>query len=103
METYTLEQITDEFIGKTNTPEREQFELELKLDLLGEAIKKTRKERKLTQQQLGDLVGVKKSQISKIENGLNNITINNIMKVFKALGAKINFNVEFPDNNIAIV
>ena len=102
METYTLEQITDEFIGKKGTPEREQFEFELKLDLLGDAVKRTRKERKLTQQQLGEIVGVKKAQISKIENGLNNVTINTIMKVFKALQVKINFNIEFADNNFVI-
>jgi transcriptional regulator with XRE-family HTH domain len=36
--------------------------------LLGSAIKQARKERNLTQQQLGELVGVKKAQISKIEN-----------------------------------
>ena len=102
METYTLEQITDEFIGKKGTPEREQFEFELKLDLLGDAVKRTRKERKLTQQQLGEIVGVKKAQISKIENGLNNVTINTIMKVFKALQVKINFNIEFADNKFVI-
>ncbi len=103
METYTLDKITDEFIGTKGTPEREQFEFELKLDLIGEAIKRTRKERKLTQQELGEIVGVKKAQISKIENGLKNVTINTIIRVFKALDTKINFNVEFAGNNFAIV
>jgi HTH-type transcriptional regulator / antitoxin HipB len=49
MKTYSLEEITDKHIGKRGTPKREAFENELRLDLLGEAIKKARKERNLTQ------------------------------------------------------
>lgn len=44
--------------------------MELPLDLLGEAIKQDSKERRLTQEELGQLIGVNKSQISKIENSL---------------------------------
>jgi len=43
MQTYTLDQLTDEFIGKKGTHERERFEFELKLDVLGYMIKKARK------------------------------------------------------------
>ena len=70
MTTYSLEEITDKHIGKRGTPNREAFENELRLDLLGEAIKKARKERNLTQGELGKLVGVQKAQISKLENSL---------------------------------
>jgi len=69
--TYSLDEITDEFIGKKGTSERDKFEFELKLDLIGEMIKETRKGMNLTQEQLGNLVGVQKAQISKIEN--NNV------------------------------
>ena len=68
MKKYTLEELTDTYVGKKGTPNREQFEFELKLDILGDMIKKARKEKKLTQEQLGKLVGVQKAQISKIEN-----------------------------------
>ncbi len=94
LKTYTLDEVTDKYIGKRGTEKREAFEYELKLDLLGEAIKKARKERNLTQEQLGELVGVKKSQISKLENNLTDARFATILKVFKALNAKINFNVE---------
>jgi DNA-binding XRE family transcriptional regulator len=70
MKTYSLDEVTDKYVGKRGTKERESFEQELKLELLGEAVKKARKERNLTQAQLGELVGVQKSQISKIENNL---------------------------------
>ena len=56
---YSLDEITDEFIGKIGTPKRDTFEYELRLDLIGEAIKQARKERHLTQEELGRLVGVK--------------------------------------------
>jgi len=61
MEKYTLEKLTDNHIGKLGTPDREQFEFELKLDILGDMIKKARKEKQLTQEQLGKLVGVQKA------------------------------------------
>ncbi|MEM6642622.1 MAG: helix-turn-helix transcriptional regulator [Bacteroidota bacterium] len=94
LKTYTLDEVTDKFIGKRGTAKREAFEYELKLDLLGEAIKRARKKRNLTQEQLGELVGVKKAQISKLENSLTDARFETIIKVFKALNAKINFNVE---------
>jgi len=100
MKTYSLEQITEKHIGKHGTKERDSFENELRLDLLGEAIKKARKERNLTQEQLGQLIGVQKAQISKIENSLTDARFATIIKVFKALNAKINFNVELLDQRI---
>jgi len=102
MKTYSLEEITDTYIGKLGTPKRDAFEYELRLDLLGEAIKKARKERHLTQEQLGKLVGVKKAQISKIENSLTDARFETIIKVFKALNAKINFNVELLNESIQL-
>jgi len=99
---YSLNEITDEFIGKLGTPKRDAFEYELRLDLIGEAIKQARKERHLTQEELGQLVGVKKSQISKIENSLTDARFETIIKVFKALNAKINFNIELLDQKMTL-
>jgi HTH-type transcriptional regulator / antitoxin HipB len=100
LKTYTLEEITDKHIGERGTAKREAFENELQLDLIGEAIKKARKERNLTQEQLGELVGVKKSQISKLENSLTDARFETIIKVFKALNAKISFNVELLNQKV---
>lgn len=91
---YSLEELTDQYIGKIGTPERDAFENELRLDLLGTAIKTARKERNLTQEQLGELVGVQKAQISKLENSLTDARLDTILKVFKALNAKVTFKVE---------
>jgi DNA-binding XRE family transcriptional regulator len=100
MKTYRLDEVTDKYIGKKGTPKRDNFENELRLDLIGDAIKKARKERNLTQAQLGELIGVQKAQISKIENHLTDARFETILKVFKALNAKINFNVELLNQSL---
>ena len=100
LKSFSLEEITDKYIGKIGTPKRDDFENELRLDLIGEAIKQARKERNLTQEQLGELVGVKKAQISKIENSLTDARFETIIKVFKALNAKVNFNVELLNQTV---
>ena len=99
---YSLDEIKDEFIGKKGTAEREQYEYDLKMDVLGELIKKTRVERNLTQEQLGELIGVQKAQISRLENHTGNVTLSTILKVFSALKAKIKMQVEFEGNSIQI-
>jgi DNA-binding XRE family transcriptional regulator len=99
--TVSLDTMIDKHIGKRGTERRESFENELRIDLLGQAIKQARQERNLTQEQLGELVGVQKAQISKIENSMKNARFETILKVFEALGAKVNFNVELNDKNLA--
>lgn len=99
--TVSIDTMIDKHIGKRGTEKREAFENELRIDLLGQAIKQARQERNLTQEQLGDLVGVQKAQISKIENSVKNARFETILKVFDALGAKVNFNVELNNRKIA--
>jgi DNA-binding XRE family transcriptional regulator len=94
LETVSLDTMIDSHIGKRGTQKREIFENELKIELLGHAIKQARQERNLTQEQLGNLVGVQKAQISKLEHSVTNARLETILKVFNALGAKVNFNVE---------
>ena len=93
LKTYSLAEMKDKYIGKVGSAERDQYEYELNMDLLGRMIKTARQERNLTQEQLGQLVGVQKSQISKLESSTNSATIDTIIKVFKALKADIHFNV----------
>lgn len=102
MKTYSLDEVKDRYLGKKGTEKREQYEYELRMDLIGEAIKNARIERNLTQEQLGKLVGVQKAQISKIENHLTDARFDTILKVFKALNAKINFQVELLNENMKL-
>ena len=102
MKTYTFDEVKDELIGKVGTPERDIFEYELQMDLIGKAIKQTRQERNLTQDELGRLIGVQKAQISRLENNTNNATMNTLLKVFTALRAKVKLQVELPSVNVSI-
>jgi len=102
MKVYTLDQVQDKLIGKIGTPNRDVFEYELQMDLIGKAIKQTRQERKLTQEELGKLIGVQKAQISRLENNASNVKMETLIKVFSALNAKIKFQVELPNLNIIV-
>jgi DNA-binding XRE family transcriptional regulator len=102
MKMMTLDQLKDEHIGKVGTADRDAYEFELKVDVLGEMIKSVRKERHLTQEQLGKLIGVNKSQISKLERNTKNVTIETILKVFRALKTNIKFTIESMDEQLGL-
>ena len=84
-----LNDVLDKHFGKVGTPKRDAFESDVDEALhayrLGEAIRKARIEQNLTQEQLGERIGVKRAQISRLERGYS-ITIPTMRKVFKALG-----------------
>jgi DNA-binding XRE family transcriptional regulator len=103
LKSYSLAEMKDKYIGKVNTVEREVYEYELRMDVLGRMIKSARLERNLTQEQLGNLVGVQKSQISKLESSASSATIDTILKVFKALKADIHFNVKLEKEYLQVV
>jgi len=102
MKTYTFDEVQDKLIGEIGTPNRDKFEYALQMDLIGKAIKQTRKERHLTQEELGKLIGVQKAQISRLESNASNATIDTLMKVFGALKAKVKLQVELPHANISV-
>lgn len=89
MKLYTLEEVTDELVGKKDTTERKEFDCKVEEALhayrIGEAIKKARIKQNLTQEELGERVGVQRAQISRIEKGYS-ISIPTMSRVFKALG-----------------
>lgn len=86
----------DEDLGKVGTPARDAFEAKVEEELrayhIGEAIQRARKEKHLTQEQLGELMGVQRAQVSKIESG-KNLNFSTIARAFKAMGipAKLDF------------
>ena len=84
-----LDDVLDKHFGRIGTPKRDAFESDVDEALhayrLGEVIRKTRIKQNLTQEQLGERIGVKRAQISRLERGYS-ITIPTMKKVFKALG-----------------
>ena len=87
MKLYTHEEVLDRVIGVRGTPEREKYEDDINNFLIGEAIKRTRESKNLTQEQLGELMGVKRAQISKIESG-KSVNFSTIVRAFRAMGVK---------------
>jgi len=97
-----LDQMKDKHLGKEGTPQRDKYEFDLQMDVLGEMIKSVRKEQNLTQEQLGKLIGVQKSQISELERNTKNVTIETILKVFTALKANVKFSIEMNESEFKI-
>ncbi len=85
-------ELVDEVLGKIGTPERDEMEAPLKEELnayfIGEAIKKARQAKNLTQEELGERIGVQRAQISRLEKGKSVITLPTMSRVFRALGIK---------------
>lgn len=92
----------DKYIGKVGTAERDNYDYELRMDMLGRMIKTARQERNLMQEQLGELVGVQKSQISKLESSADSTIIGAILKVFWVLKADISFNVKIKNEYLQL-
>ncbi len=102
MRLYTMAEVMDIALGTRGTPDRERFEHQLQMGLVGDTIKEARMRRNLTQEELGKLVGVQKAQISKLENNSGNVTIDTILSVLAALEAKVRFSVELRDRKIKV-
>lgn len=89
MKVHTMNELLDRDLGPVGTKERDEFEKEVADDIqayrVGEAIKRARLSKNLTQEQLGDKVGVQRSQISRLEKG-RNITFSNLIRILRALG-----------------
>ncbi|MQY79120.1 MAG: helix-turn-helix domain-containing protein [Bacteroidetes bacterium] len=92
-----FEELEDKYFGKIGTPERDDYEFDLIMELIGEKIRQLRLKNNLTQSQLGELIGVKRAQISKLENGNHSASVSTIMKVFQAMKAKVKFRIETDD------
>lgn len=99
---YTLEDMKNRYIGERGTDKRETYEYELRMEIIGEMIKKARLERQMTQEELGKLIGVQKAQISKLENNANSATIDTVIRVFKALQADISFSVRLENQTLKL-
>ncbi len=76
--------------GKIGTQKRDSFELRSQYFVISEMLKGARREAKMTQQQLADKVGTKKSYISRLENGKCDIQLSTLYRIFEdGLGRRI--------------
>ena len=69
--------------GKIGTESRNQYEEGAQMFIVSEMLKSAREEAKMTQEQLAEKAGTKKSYISKIENGKGNIQLSTLIRIFE--------------------
>jgi DNA-binding XRE family transcriptional regulator len=85
-----FDEILDVQYGKIGTKKRDEFELKAQYFVISEILKEARREAKMTQQQLAEKVGTKKSYISRLENGKCDIQLSTLYRIFEdGLGKKI--------------
>ncbi len=85
-----FDQILDVQYGKIGTKKRDEFELKAQYFVISEILKEARREANLTQQQLAEKVGTKKSYISRLENGKCDIQLSTLYRIFEeGLGRKV--------------
>jgi len=91
-------QINQEFSGYGKPPEIDVFESGLDKKSIGALLKTLRKHKNLTQEQLGKLISVRKSEISKLERGDRNLTIGRLTQLLDALMVTTKLKIEVSDN-----
>lgn len=93
----SIESLENKYLGPIGTPRRDAFEESVKEEIsayhIGEAIKLARKNKNLTQEELGELMGVKKAQVSRIESG-HTFNLSTVIRAFKTLGLHVSLEVE---------
>lgn len=88
-----IEDLINEDFGPIGTPERDQFEMVCDAFIIGEQLKGERLKAGITQAQLADKIGTKKSFISRVEKGRADIQLSTLVKLFHGLGRQISFRV----------
>ena len=88
-----IEDFVAEDFGIEGTPERIAFENECDAFIIGELLKEERLKAGLTQEQLADRIGTKKSYISRVENGRADIQLSTLYRMFQGLGRQIRLSV----------
>ena len=89
MDLTPIEDLIAEDFGVIGSPQRDQFEMECDAFIIGEQLKEERLRAGLTQEQLADRIGTKKSFISRVEKGRADIQLSTLVKLFRGLGRQI--------------
>ncbi|MEZ4890079.1 MAG: helix-turn-helix domain-containing protein [Crocinitomicaceae bacterium] len=86
-----FDELLDIKYGKIGTEKRDKFEEKAQYFVISEMLKEARKEANLTQEQLAERVGTKKSYISRLENGKCDIQLSTLYRIFEfGLGKRVN-------------
>ena len=89
MSCQTFDELLDVEYGKLGTSERNEFEKDTQIFCLATTLKEERLRAGLTQQQLAERIGTKKTYISRLENGKSDIQLNTLFRIFEGLGRQV--------------
>ena len=89
----SFEELLELEYGQPGTPERDQFDRDAEAFILAERLKEERKKAGLTQAQLAEKIGTKKSYISRIENGRADVQLSTLFKIFQGLGKRVSVTI----------
>ena len=89
----TFDELLDMEYGPKGSPERDQFDRDTEAFILAERLKEERKKAGLTQAQLAEKIGTKKSYISRIENGHTDVQLSTLFKIFQGLGKRVSVTI----------
>ncbi|MCX6279955.1 MAG: helix-turn-helix transcriptional regulator [Bacteroidetes bacterium] len=90
----TFDELLDIKYGKVGTSLRDAYDAKANFFIISEMLKEARKEAHITQEQLADKIGTKKSYISRLENGKADIQLSTLFKIFETgLGKKIRLTI----------
>jgi ribosome-binding protein aMBF1 (putative translation factor) len=88
-----IEDLISEDFGAIGTPQRDQLEMECDAFIIGEQLKEERRKAGLTQEELAERIGTKKSFISRVERGRADIQLSTLVKLFHGLGRQVRVRV----------
>ncbi len=87
----TFDELLNIKYGSIGTSKRDKFDEKAQYFVISEMLKEARKEAHMTQEELAEKLGTKKSYISRLENGKCDIQISTIYRIFEfGLGRRVN-------------
>ena len=89
----TLDELLDVQYGKVGTPERDEFDKETQAFCLAATLKEERLRAGLTQEQLTERIGTKKTYISSLEKGKADVQLSTLFRIFEGLGRRVSLTI----------
>ena len=89
----TLDELLNVEFGEAGTASREEFDKETEAFCLAQALKEERKRAGLTQEELAEKIGTKKTYISRLENGKADIQLGTLFRIFEGLGRRVSLTI----------
>jgi DNA-binding XRE family transcriptional regulator len=90
----TFDEHLDKRYGEIGSEKRTEFEIKAKAFAIGEILRDARKEAHMTQEELAQKTGTRKSFISRIENGHSDIQLSTLYRLVEiGFGKRVNLTI----------